>query len=276
MVLKHVFWGLSFLVGISIAFISHAVRAEVLFEGYSKINSGGVHIGYAIIRYDFDAKKKQFIASTFLKTNDFGGNLTESLKAVASEDLKPVSYQYTTLTGKVVKTIDGKVEKGKLVAVVKDGDKSERIVKDLPKGAFFSSFLAYVMLKSPQGFKSDNKYDYEAIAEEDAALYKGVAYVKNLQDYNGLKAFQVLNEFKGTKFISFVSERGEVLSTKSPLQGISTELVAQPTLATAGMTVPAPTLKTLFGEVPTGQKNEVSNKAKAPPPTTPPPAKVTK
>jgi hypothetical protein len=52
------------------------------------------------------------------------------------------------------------------------------------------------MLKSPQGLKPDTKYDYQAIAEEDAAVVKGMAFVKTPEDFNGLKALKVLNEFK--------------------------------------------------------------------------------
>ncbi len=277
MVLNRIFMALSVLIGISIALIGHSVRAEVLFEGYSKILSGGVHIGYAIARYEFDNKKKQFVATTFLKTNEFGGNLTESLKAVSTEDLKPLSYQYTTLVGNQVKVIDAKFEKGKILASVKDGQKNEKIGKEMPKGSFLSSFLAYVMLRSPQGLKADTKYEFQAIAEEDAAVYNGIAFVKNQEDYNGIKALRILNEFKGTKFISMVTERGEILSTKSPVQGIATELVAKPSDATATFPVPATTLKALFGNIPTGQVNELSKRAQsapAAPATAPTPAPV--
>ncbi len=267
MVLKKLFLALSFLIGVSIALISHAVKAEVLFEGYSKIYSGTVHIGYTIARYEFDSKKKQFIATTFLKTNEVGGNLTESLKAIASEDMKPISYQYTTLLGNQVKAIDANFSKNRLSATV-SGQKKEIISKEMPKGTFLSSFLAYVILRSPQGLKADTKYDFQAVAEEDAAVYKGIAYVKSAEDLNGMKVLRVLNEFKGTKFISLVTEKGEVVSTKSPVQGIATELVAKPSEATAAFPIPTATLKTLFGDVPTGQINEVSKRAQtAPPPT---------
>ena len=255
------FLGLSFLIGISIALISHAVRADILFEGYSKVLVGGVHSGYSIVRYEFDNKKKQFIATTFLKTNELASNLTESLKAISTDDLKPVSYQYTILMGTTTKVIDAEFKKGKFIATVKDGAKIEKISKDLPKGAFFSSFLAYVMLRSPTGFKADTKYEFQAIAEEDAALYKGVAYVKSLEDYNGLKALRVLNDFKGSKFISMVSDKGEMFSTKAPVQGVATELVAKPSDATATFQIPTPILRNLFGDVPTGQVNEVSRRA---------------
>ncbi|PIS11858.1 MAG: hypothetical protein COT73_01670 [Bdellovibrio sp. CG10_big_fil_rev_8_21_14_0_10_47_8] len=277
MVQKKLFFVFSFLVGIALAFFSHAARADILFEGYSKVLSGGVHIGYAIARYEFDNKKKQFIATTFVKTNEFGGNLSESLKSYSTDDMKPISYQYTTLIGKQVKTIDAKFEKGKILATVKDGDKVEKIVKDLPKGAFLSSFLAYVMLRSPTGLKIDAKYDYQAIAEEDAAISKGIAFIKSVEDFNGMKAFRVLNEFKSVKFVSLINDKGEVYSTKSPVQGIATELVAKPSEATNNMSVPTATLRVLFGDVPTGQFNEISKKAQASPPAptppTPPPGK---
>ncbi len=265
MVLKKIFLVLSFLIGVSIALIGHAVRAEVLFEGYSKVLSGGVHIGYSIARYEYDNKKKEFIATTYLKTNEFGGNLTESLKAYATDDMRPVSYQYTTLVGNQVKIIDAKFEKGKILATVKNAGKIEKIVRDIPKGIFLSSFLAYLILKSPEGIKIDSTHPFQAVAEEDGTVSRGVYAIKDQEDYQGIKVFKILNEFKGTKFISLVNDHGEVFSTKSPVQGIATELVAKPSEATAAFPISAPTLRTLFGEVPTGQINEISKRAQSQP-----------
>lgn len=48
-------------------FLADFARAEVLFEGFSKVMSGGVHIGYAINRYEFDAKKKEVYLNQFFK-----------------------------------------------------------------------------------------------------------------------------------------------------------------------------------------------------------------
>jgi hypothetical protein len=275
MVLKKLFLAISLLIGMSLALIGHAAKADVLFEGYAKILSGGVHVGYTVARYEYDNKKKQFIATTFLKTNEFAGNLTESLKAYAKDDMSPISYQYTTLIGKQTKTIDAKFEKGKIFANVKDGSKVEKITKDLPKGTFLSSFLAYVMLRSPTGLKADSSYNFQAIAEEDAAVYKGIAVIKNQEDFKGLKGLKVLNEFKSSKFISIINEKGEVFSTKSPVQGIATELVSKPGDATAGFPIPTAVLKSLFGDVPTGQTNALSKLAHTsplPPVTTPTPS----
>lgn len=249
--------GFRFLVA-ALLITSSIAKADILFEGYSKVMSGGVHVGYFINRYEFDSKKKQFISTSFLKTNDAGGGITESIQAYAADDFKPISYSYTTLVGAEPKTIDAKFEKGKILATVRTGGKEEKIVKDLPKGTFLSTFLAYVILKSPQGLKPDTKYEYQAIAEEEAAVVKGVSVIKAQELQNEIKAYRVANEFKGTQFISFVTEKGEVLSTKSPVQGITTELVAQPSAATNNMQIPTALIKKLFGDIPTGQKNAVS------------------
>ncbi|MGE0764321.1 MAG: hypothetical protein AB7N80_13655 [Bdellovibrionales bacterium] len=232
--------------------------AEVMFEGYSIIRSGTTPIGYTIQRYEFDAKKKQFTATSFLKTNATGGDLTESLKAVANDKFQPVSYQYVTKTGDKAKMIDAKFAKDKMTGTRTDGKTPHPISVAVKKGTFLSTFLGYLMLQN--GLKAEKKFVYSAIAEEDGAAYSGEALIKNEEDYRGQKAYRVVNNFKGTEFISFVTAKGEVLGTTSPLQNISTELVANPAEATKGFILPNDTLKILFGAVPTGKVNVLASK----------------
>ena len=237
-------------------------HAEILFEGYSKILSGDQHIGYVVSRYEFDSKKKQFISTYLLKTGKGNGEVTESLHAVADSELAPISYEYTTLAGKDAKTIDARFKAGTLSAVIKTGGKIQRIEKKIPKGTFLSTFLVYLMLKSKDGLKSETNYEYQAIAEEDAAIYKGQALVGKEENHNGFKAFKILNTFKDSKFLSFVNERGEVLGTNAMGQNITTELVADPSDATTGQSFSSTILKTLFGNVPAGTTNVVSRNEK--------------
>lgn len=237
-------------------------QADILFEGYSKILSAEQHIGYVISRYEFDSKKKQFISTYFLKTGKGPTEITESLKAVADAELAPISYEYTTLTGKDSKTIDAKFKGGNLSAVVKNNGKIQRIERKIPKGTFLSTFLVYLMLKSKDGLRSETNYEYQAIAEEDAAIYKGQALVGKEETFNGFKAFKILNTFKDIKFLSYVNERGEVLGTNAMGQGITTELVGVPSEATNNQPYSSTLLKTLFGSVPEGQANVVVRSAK--------------
>lgn len=246
-----------------LTFALHAPAADVLFEGYSKITSGGVHVGYVVTRYEFDAKSKQFRGIYFLKTGALGSDVTESVKSAADQDLNPISYEYTSIVGKTVKTIDAKFRKGRMTAVVSEGGKDKTIQRDLPKGAFLSNFLVYLMLKSKTGLQSDSKYEYSAVAEEDAEVLKGEALVGKEEKYNNFRAFKILNRFKDMKFISYVTDRGEVLGTSSPSNGIATELMARPGDAVGTFGTNATILKKLFGDVPLGTNNAVSKAAQA-------------
>lgn len=240
-------------------FLSQNTLADVLFEGYSKIMSGDQHIGYTVSRYEFDAKKKQFISTYFLKTGKGENEITESLKAFADAELGPQSYEYTTLVGKEAKTIDASFKAGSLSAVVRENGRVQKIEKKVPKGTFLSTFLIYLMLKSPEGLREETKYDYQAIAEEDASIYQGQASVGKEQDFLGNKALKILNTFKDLKFLSYVNSRGEVLGTNATGQRISTQLVASAKEAIGNFNPSTAVLKTLFGEIPKGSKNILSN-----------------
>lgn len=260
--------------------LSPKAWTQVLFEGYSKIISSGVHIGFTISRFEFDPKTKQYIGTHFVQTNALGGGSSEGYKTYSDENLRPLKYSYTMASPTESKTIDGRKEKSNWVLEVssldtsktpdgldpkqkarakeKNGNRNHRELVKFPEGAFFSSNLAYVMLKSKTGMKEKTSFSYRAIAEEDGQIYPGQAVVQNLRKWNGFDSFSVVNEFKGVKFTSEVSPKGEVLSTRSPVQAIETELVHKPELATKDIQISTGILKQLFGDVPIGVTNSVS------------------
>ncbi len=229
--------------------------ADVLFEGYYKIVSGNQHIGYVVNQYKFDAKKKQFQSTYLIKTGKGDSETTESLKAFADEKLNPISYEYTSLNSKESKLIDMKFKNQQMTGTIKHGNKISRVDQKIEKGTFLSTFLVYLMLKSPEGLKTETNYDYQAIAEEEGKVVKGQALVGKEQEYNSVKSLKVLNTFNDIKFLSFVSQRGEVIATNSIGQGIITELTATPNEAIGGFSVNNNLLKTLFGTIPTGSSN---------------------
>jgi hypothetical protein len=262
----------------SLAFLlasAPAARADILFEGYSKVLLDNVHVGYVVQRYEFDPKKKEFSTTYFLKTNAQAGNITESLKARADAGFKPIAYQYTELTGDSVRTIDATFKGDTMTAVIKDPKhptrKEQTLHKTIPKGAFLSSFLGYVMLQGPEGIKKGAKYSYKAIAEEDGNLYDGEAYVSGQEMMNGVNAFKVLNTFKGAQFASWVTHKGEVIATRSPVQKIATELAPSVQEATAGHPLNSNSLSILFGSVPKGTENVVAKRGTEAPPPAPTP-----
>ena len=68
-----------------------------------------------------------------------------------------------------------------------------------------------------------------------------------------------MNSYKDTRFISVMTQKGEVLSTQSPVQQIETQLVKSPVEATQGFTLDSKSLKILFGKVPSGNKHQLAS-----------------
>lgn len=238
-------------------------RAQVLFEGYYKVMSGGTHVGYYIARYEFDTKKKQFVAQTFLRTGKVGGDITEGVHAVADENLNPVSYQYITTVGKNSKMIDAKIKKGRLSGSITEDGKKKTMQRDLPKATFLSAFTVYMVLKSKTGLQVGPRMEYSAISEEDGDVVKADLYIQKEDQVDGIKTFRVLNRFKDQKFESQITDRGEVLSTLAPGTAIATQLVAKPPEAVGGFGLNATAIKGIFGDVPVGTTNVLSRRLKA-------------
>ncbi len=237
-----------------------AFGADTLFEGYYKVTSGDQHIGFSVIRYQFDAKEKKFTSQQMTRISTGGTEVMESLVATADETLNPVSYKYTSLMGgKQSKTIDAKFTKGKMSATVKEtGKKDISIKNDIKPGTFLSTFLVYTMLRSPTGIQTSSNYDYSAIAEEDGTIESGKAQVLKEEKYKGFTSFKVENTFKKNKFISFVNDKGEALATEVKDARITSELVPKAADAVGTIGLPESVVKSIFGSVPVGDKNVVT------------------
>jgi hypothetical protein len=243
-----------------------AAKPDILFEGYSKIMMGDKHIGYTIQRFEFDPKKKEYSTVYYLKTSPPANDVIESLKARSGFDLKPISYQYTSLEEGRPHIVDASFNNGLMTLTeLKNGKRTTKPPVKVPPGTFLSSFLGYLMLQQKEGVKVTNKYSYQAIAEEDGNLYKGEAYIKSQEQNHALNTYRILNNYKGVQFVSFMTPQGEVIATESAAQGISTELVANIQDATKGQSVNSNQLVQLFGSVPKGQDNAISRKSQGEP-----------
>lgn len=238
-----------------------AGASNTLFEGYYRLLISGKHSGYFIMKHEFDPKKKIFIATTFMKIVNEKGEDIESVKAMATENYHPLSYSYTSISGGKARTIDAKFSKNKMNGtIVKDG-KTERISnKAIDPNAFLSVYLIYTVLRSPKGMQPKTRFDYIAIAEENGDVHKGFLEFKDFEKIDGIQTIRARNVFMEMESENLVSEKGEVLVTAMPAQKVAIELVAQPSVATADFKVPSSTLKNLFGEVPTGQKNVLAQR----------------
>ncbi|MEQ1876717.1 MAG: hypothetical protein ABL958_08725 [Bdellovibrionia bacterium] len=270
-------------------FSFHA-NAETLFEGWYRVMSAGQHIGYVVQRYEVDPKTRIFTSTYFLKTNTFGNEVTEGVKAKSAENLTPISYQYTSKVGKNIKIIDAVFEGGvpakkptktqkaiektpaglRIVATVTDGGKSQKIDKVLPQGTFLSTFLAYLMLQNKDGIKVGTNYEYKAIAEEDGDVYSGKAFIKETTKQNGVEVYRILNTFKDVQFINNVTAKGETTYTKTPVLHITSELATSADDARRTIALDDKSIRTLFGNMPGNGTLATTALAKSPVEETPP------
>ncbi len=231
---------------------------QTLFDGYFRLTLGDKPIGYMVQVYEYDDKAKTFHTAYFLKTNKLGGDIQESLKAVSNNKFEPISYAYTSKSGDKVRTIDASFKGEVMKLTITDGKMKRDEAHKIPKGTFLSSFLGYLMLQ--KGISVDKKFSYSAVAEEEGNSYSGEAWVKERTEYLSQPSFRILNKFKGSQFISFMNEKGEVLGTTSPENNISSRLMPSAAEATKDFLVPNQTLNLLFGKVPSGKVNALHPK----------------
>lgn len=249
-----------------------AFAADVMFEGYYRIEHEGKPIGYNIQRYEFDPKTKTFDSISFLRAKFGGKTVQESLRARANDKFQPISYQYTSAVDDDRKTIDATFKGEQMKLVIGDGGKTNKVKNEtykIPKGTFLSSFLVYIMMQKK--LTLNEVFKYSGVAEEEGSSYFGKAWLESKTSKGSYEVFRVLNQFKGEKFVSNLAVvpdpkepgrfvKGEVIGSSSPAKNITTQLVTQPAQATEGQIVPNKILITLFGQMPTGKINLLAGK----------------
>jgi hypothetical protein len=245
-----------------------ATAADVMFEGYYRVDIESKPVGYIILRYAFDPAKKNFEAVSFQRIK-FGDKVVqESLKATADDKFHPIAYQYTSQVGDAVKMIDATFKGDIMTLKINDGKKIRTETYKNRKGTFLSSFLPYMMLQQP--LEINQAFSYNGIAEEDGGSYSGKAWLQSKEGKSSYDLYTVVNKYHGEEFLSKMAVvknpkdpkkniKGEVFGTSSPAKNISTTLMASASTATEGQLVPNKTLITLFGAVPTGKVNMVSS-----------------
>lgn len=248
------------------AFSSLTSAQQVLFEAYSRITIQGQFVGFSIQRYEYERVKRQFTSTYYVQYNETFGNTTETLKALATDGLEPLSYTYHLTSGAESKAIDAKVFQGKMRAQVKEKGKTTISEIPLPKGSFFSTFLSYVICKNPMGLKVNNQYPFQAVAEETASLLEGKATVLGFENYKGVSVYRIQTDFPiiggepQDSYLHFMTSKGEPLVTRTPQKQREIELVDSLKEAAGTMKVPFGALQKLFGSMPSGGVHPLTDK----------------
>lgn len=235
-------------------------HAETIFEGYYKISMENQHMGYYIQRYSIDPTTKLF-SSTYYMLMKVGENTNiESLSAKATTKFEPHSYQYTQIESGKSKVIDAVIQNKKLsLKIVENGKATVREIPINDK-IFLSTFLSFLVLKTPKGLSVNNKFTYDAIAEEDGAIANGEIFVKEQLKEAGLDTFRTLNTYKKEQFVNWVNTKGESVKTHVPRINLTAQLMANPSEAHKSLPFNESSIKLLFGRIPEGKTNMLFTK----------------
>ncbi|MCC6137236.1 MAG: hypothetical protein IT287_01280 [Bdellovibrionaceae bacterium] len=234
--------------------------AETIFEGYYKVSMEGQHIGYYIQRYALDGTTKLFASTHYMLLKVDHTTTIESLSAKSTAKFEPRSYQYTQLDGSKTKVIDAVVNGKKLAIKTIEGGKTTARESSINEKVFLSTFLPFLILKTPKGLAVGNKFTYDAIAEEDGSTGNGEIYVKEQVKEAGLDAFRTLNTYKKEQFINWLDAKGESLKTFVPHLNLTSELMRDPKEAYKNLPFNESTIKLLFGGIPEGKTNMLFSK----------------
>lgn len=237
------------------------LEKEILFEAYMQVLSGGVHVGYIISRFERETSSGNLTSTYYLRTNELGGNITESLQAKSDSELRPLEYRYTRLLDNEATTIDARFEGQQMQARIRRGDRSEEVLREIPQGVFLSTFLPYWMIQGQRGIHEGKTLRYQAIAEEEADIHAGSARVGQKTQIEGQVVFEIEHEFNGASFIAFMTGNGQALATRSKQRALATRLVQDPEEATQGLPWSESVIKQLFGERPPGQTHVLTGKS---------------
>ncbi len=241
-------------------------KSEIIFEAYYKIFLAEMPVGYSIERYEFDKKKSEFIATTYVKIKTPEKDTSESIKARSDKKLTPLGYEYTLASidpktqDKGYKNIKATIKNNVLKAKVLDGKKEYDVTKSLVKGTYLSVFLPFAILNSKEGLKLEKHYSYKAISEESAEVHAGEAYIKAKEDYESIPAFKILNRYDKDQFVSIMTSSGDVLEVRMPTSQLKMKIVATQAEAVDQFQFSASNMALLFGSVPTGKDNALSKK----------------
>lgn len=247
-----------------------SMAAQPLFEGYYKYSDGsGAHIGYSIIRNEYDSNKKEHIVRSYLRIQAGDVQIQESRILKADNKLAPLALEYRLISPQGTRTIDAKFSKGMMVGQVMAGGSEQTLEKPIPQGAIFTgSLLSWLMgigaeeSKDPRGLAVGRTYHIQGIDEETGDVHKGTVTIPEESVLDGASVYKVHFEYLGDTHVSYIDKKGEVARIEVPASGVKATLVANPSEATGNFAVPTSIINQVFGSRPLGQLNHKSGRVK--------------
>lgn len=235
--------------------MTQTVCAEILFEGFYRIERKGKHVGYVMQRLSSEPKAGTKTLTSYMRVLQDDKELYESTKSVAKVGTgSPVSTSYTTTTlgNPVTITTQYNGAKGK-ASFYSDRKRKPERVENLKAAAHSSSFIFY--LADISKMSPNKNYEYTALTEERGRIGVGILNFVTAKTVQGAKIVHVVDDFLGQPSENFIAEGGEPLGSRSPVEDVICYWVATKAEAMGELQFPTAEMTSLFGDLPEGTKN---------------------
>lgn len=232
--------------------------AEILFEGFYRIERKGKHVGYLIERLSQDPKAKTKTKTSYMRIKQGDKEVYESLastaKAGSGEPLK--SVYLSSNTGPTLRTTtDFKGGVPHYTTEVNSADNPKHFKTGM-KSTMMSS-MVYFMTDLAKMTPHTN-YSYKAYDEQSGSTDGAHLYFIEQQKVGGIPVYQFVNDSAGQPVENFVTAAGEPLATRAILGDSVAYWVADRAEATGLLEFPVQQITKIFGDLPEGKKNSWS------------------
>lgn len=231
------------------------LRAEILFEGFYRIERKGKHVGYVIQRYSHDPKTKTKTLTSYIRTKQGDTEVYESVAATAKDGTgAPLKSVYlSTASGPTLRTT-ANFKKGIpwIAHEVNSADNPQHFVKGNP-ASMLSAMLYYmtdIAKMSPQ-----TNYAYATFVEQRGRTDGAHLTLIAQQPVASQTVYQFVNDSFGQPVENFVTGAGDPLGSRSMIDDFVCYWVPNRAAAVGMMEFPAAQITKIFGDLPEGHKN---------------------
>lgn len=247
----------------AIAFLAFSMtaNARVLFEGYYKIETKGVHRGYFVQRDELNEQTHERVLTYYIWKKSDSGIQQFGVRATATENFKPLRYAYYEWMNTNSTQTEGTFTEKELKFVERDGRtgkplSEQRPAQTLPADAVFSSMITQQVAKSYAGeYKENLNLSYKGLSEEDGLFDNGELKVVRMNPTNNTMVFQVMSEFAHEITELFTFRDGEMLGSRNMLGEHLTYLVGTRDEAVGTFPLAKNSIMKVFGDIPHGAIN---------------------
>lgn len=229
--------------------------AEILFEGFYRIERKGKHVGYVIERLSQDPKTKTKTKTSYLRIKQGDKEVYESLTATAKVGSgEPIKSVYlTSNTGPTLRTT-AEFRNGVpfYTTEVNSADNPKHFKKGT-KSSMLSAMLYYMTDFTKMTPQTD--YAYKTYDEQNGSTDGAHLFLIEQQKISGMPVYQFVNHSDGQPVENFVSPSGEPMATRSMIENSVAYWVADRAEATGLMEYPTQQIAKIFGDLPEGKKN---------------------